>query len=410
MAFPSIAASATSAFSAGTSSVNATNPSGITAGQLLLAWMALQGTTTRTTPTGWTQLGTAVGGNAHRVYLYARVATGDAGDTLTLDRSGGSAYVSFGISRIVDWFGSIADGVDAGSRTITNNGAAASTAVTGDPGGFSGINFGGVSPAWGSADTLWIGGVALESSNLTDPANYTQAYYADNSGTSHNIESWWRQNATATEDPPLFGSAGANIAAFFIAVRPAAPAGPTINTQPSNATVTAPAAANFTVAATASAGSLTYQWQRNPGGVGSWANVTGGSGGTSATYTTPATTVSGGSANNGDQYRCVVTDSNASVNSNAATLTVEAAPLSVTLDALIDESGNPRASYTVDKVCAIRVSDNTLVATWVNQTTNGSGVLPALTNAALTAAPHVFVTWDDNETPQNAGAKVYTPA
>lgn len=221
MASPSIAASQASAFSAGTSSVNASNPSGITAGQLLLAWCALQGTTTRTTPTGWTPLGTALGGGSHRVYLFGRVATGDAGDTLTLDRSGGSAYVSFGVSRIIDWYGSIGDGVDAGARTITNNGSAASTAVTGDPGGFTGINFGGVSPAWGSADTLWIGGVALESSNLTDPSGYTQAYYADNSGTSHNIEAWSRQNATATEDPPLFGSGGANIAAFFIAVRPA---------------------------------------------------------------------------------------------------------------------------------------------------------------------------------------------
>jgi hypothetical protein len=86
------------------------------------------------------------------------------------------------------------------------------------------------------------------------------------------------------------------------------------------------------------------------------------------------------------------------------------APLSVTLDALVDESGTPRASYTVDKVWAIRASDNTLVATWTAQTTNGSGVLPALSNAGLTAVPHVFVTWDDNETPNNAGAKTYTPA
>lgn len=86
-----------------------------------------------------------------------------------------------------------------------------------------------------------------------------------------------------------------------------------------------------------------------------------------------------------------------------------AAPLSVTLDALVDEAGAARASYAVDKVFAIRLSDNTIVAVWTAQTTSGSGVL-TLSDAALTAAPHLFVTWDDNETPNNAGAKVYTPA
>lgn len=105
----------------------------------------------------------------------------------------------------------------------------------------------------------------------------------------------------------------------------AAPSGPTINTQPSNATVTEGATANFTVAATTSGGSLSYQWQRNPGGVGSWANVTTGTGGTTASYTTAATTVSGGDANNADTFRCLVTDSNGTTTSSAATLTVNAA-------------------------------------------------------------------------------------
>ena len=179
------------------------------------------------------------------------------------------------------------------------------------------------------------------------------------------------------------------------------PSGPTINTQPSNQSVTAPATATFSVTATTSGGSLTYQWRRNGTNI---------SGANSASYTTPATSVSGGSANNGDLYSVVVTDSNGSTTSSNATLTVAPAPLAVTLNALVDESGSPRASYTVDKIWAIRASDNTLVATWTNQTTNGSGVLPALSHVALTAVPHVFVTWDDNETPNNAGAKTYTPA
>jgi hypothetical protein len=100
---------------------------------------------------------------------------------------------------------------------------------------------------------------------------------------------------------------------------------------------------------------------------------------------------------------------NQSTVSSSSGFTITAA-LSVTLDALVDESGDPRASYVVDKVLAIRLSDNAVVAVKTAQTTNGSGVLPLFSDAALTAAPHLFVTWDDNETPNNAGAKVYTPS
>lgn len=97
---------------------------------------------------------------------------------------------------------------------------------------------------------------------------------------------------------------------------PAAPSGPTINTHPSNQTVTEPATATFSVSATASEGSLSYQWQVNSGG--GWGNVSTGSGGTTSSYTTAATT----SAMNGYQYRCAVSDANGTTNSNAATLTV----------------------------------------------------------------------------------------
>jgi len=91
---------------------------------------------------------------------------------------------------------------------------------------------------------------------------------------------------------------------------------PTITSQPAAATVTEPATATFTVAATTGGGTLTYQWQRNGTNIG---------GATAASYTTPATAVTGGAANNGDAYRCVVTNPAGSVTSNAATLTVSAA-------------------------------------------------------------------------------------
>lgn len=107
-------------------------------------------------------------------------------------------------------------------------------------------------------------------------------------------------------------------------------AGPSITTQPSNATVTTPATATFTVAAAATGGgTLSYQWQRSTNSGGSWSNVSTGTGGTTASHTTPATSVTGGNANNADQYRCAVTETGGTnagtTNSSAAILTVTAA-------------------------------------------------------------------------------------
>lgn len=96
---------------------------------------------------------------------------------------------------------------------------------------------------------------------------------------------------------------------------------PSITSNPSNQSVSAGATATFTAAASGSP-TPTYQWQRNPGGAGSWADI---SGAVAASYTTPATTVSGGSANNGDTYRCVATNTNGTATTTAATLTVSAA-------------------------------------------------------------------------------------
>jgi hypothetical protein len=100
-----------------------------------------------------------------------------------------------------------------------------------------------------------------------------------------------------------------------------------ITAQPTNTSVVEPATATFSVtAAITGAGSLTYQWQVQEGGAGAWTNVSRGSGGTTATYTTGATQVaaSGTADSNGDKYRCVVGAStgNTDVTSNAVTLTV----------------------------------------------------------------------------------------
>lgn len=95
----------------------------------------------------------------------------------------------------------------------------------------------------------------------------------------------------------------------------------TIGTHPQNASVTAPATATFTVAATInSATELTYQWQIQQEGSGAWTDITGA---TAASYTTGATaTGDGAGATDGDKYRVVITAGGLSATSNAATLTV----------------------------------------------------------------------------------------
>lgn len=94
---------------------------------------------------------------------------------------------------------------------------------------------------------------------------------------------------------------------------------PVITVDPSNATVTAPATANFNVTATGS--SLTYQWQKN--GV----NVSTGTGGTTNSYTTGATSGS----DDGAAFRCIVSNGFGADTSAAATLTVHLIP-TVTVD------------------------------------------------------------------------------
>lgn len=98
----------------------------------------------------------------------------------------------------------------------------------------------------------------------------------------------------------------------------------TIGTQPVDTTVdlsdSETDTATFTVVATVnSALPLRYQWQKQEGGAGDWANI---SGATSASYTTGVLTVL---ADDGDKYRVVVTaDDATTLTSDAVTLTVQA--------------------------------------------------------------------------------------
>ena len=89
---------------------------------------------------------------------------------------------------------------------------------------------------------------------------------------------------------------------------------PTITTQPQDVEVKENETATFTVKVTGTE-PLSYQWQESNSSGNDWTNIDGAN---AAEYTTGQTTMS----MNGTQYRCVVSNSAGSVESNAAALTV----------------------------------------------------------------------------------------
>src|SRR4029079_5079605 len=92
---------------------------------------------------------------------------------------------------------------------------------------------------------------------------------------------------------------------------------PSITGAPNNAVVCAGSTARFSVTATGAG--LTYQWQVSINGGTTYNNVSTGSGGTTARYTTPVNVA----GDNNNKYRCVGSGTcSPAATSSAATLTV----------------------------------------------------------------------------------------
>lgn len=123
----------------------------------------------------------------------------------------------------------------------------------------------------------------------------------------------------------------------------AATAAATITQSPVNQSVTAPATATFSAAASGTP-TPTLQWQINV--AGSWSDI---AGAISASYTTPATTV----GDNGKQYRVIATNATGSVTSNMATLTVSPA---ATMPAITAQPTSVTTSIGQDAQFTVAVS------------------------------------------------------
>ena len=156
---------------------------------------------------------------------------------------------------------------------------------------------------------------------------------------------------------------------------------PSFTAQPVSSTVTAPAIATFSVAATGTP-APTFQWMQSVNG-GAFSAI---SGATSSTYTTAATTT----ANSGTEFECVITNASGSVTSNIASLTVNAAPIpSTPTITLTSPSTNSTFTAPATIFLSADASENNGTITQV-QFFNGSTLL----YTAL-SAPYSY-TWTSN--------------
>ena len=160
-----------------------------------------------------------------------------------------------------------------------------------------------------------------------------------------------------------------------------APVPPAITVQPSAQTITAGATATFSVTATGT-GTLSYQWKKN--GI----NITGGSGATTNTYTTPAMGYAGNSA----VYSVVVSNSAGTTTSSSATLTVNKTSTAQSYGQVANASDG-----LYDKTECVQ--DNNTGLIWEGKTASGSRL-----------GTSTYTNYDDlNSTQKPSGATYVNP-
>ena len=166
-----------------------------------------------------------------------------------------------------------------------------------------------------AAQTVTAGQTATFSVTATGTAPLTYQWKKGGTAISGATSSSYTTDATVLGDSGavftvvVTNSAGSVTSSGAALTVNAAP--PAISAQPTAQNITAGQTATFSVTATGT-GTLSYQWKKNG------TNITGGSGATSNSYTTPAM----GYAGDGAVYSVVVSNSAGPVTSSSATLTV----------------------------------------------------------------------------------------
>src|SRR5882757_6693448 len=219
-------------------------------------------------------------------------------------------------------------------------------------------------------------------------------------GQSHAFQIQFSPQATGNATGGISVNSNAVNSPLSVSLPGTAVAGLAITSQPVSQGVTAGQIATFVVGATGPA-SRTYQWKKNGTAV---------NGATSASYTTPVTTIS----DNGEQFTVVVNDGSQTATSNAAMLTVTAAPVAPTI------TGQP-ASQTIiagqpANFSVTGAGTATLMYQWKKNGTTISGAnaasytIPATTTSDSGAQFTVTVTNVAGSLTSNAAILTVSPA
>lgn len=237
----------------------------------------VQGTTATSTNLQYVALLRCIGATANASNVITVTLTGNTGQKVVLM---GTRYATAGI---------IAD--KAVSAVASGNSTAPATAAI-SAGDFAEAIFKHWSHGAFTAGSGWT-------SDYSDPTNFEASaeYRQDSPG------------GTYTASGSIVGADVWTGAAFSFSEF----LSPIITAQPGSAMVVDGGTATFSVTASASAGSLTYQWQSDTGG--GFSNI---SGETSSSYTTGTL----GLSDNYNHYRCNVTDSNGTTTTATADLYV----------------------------------------------------------------------------------------
>ena len=235
----------------------------------------------------WQKNGTDISGATSSTYTTPATAIGDSGTAFTVVVGNNAAKVT------------------SSKATLTVTLAAVAPAITTQP----------------AAQTVTEGQTATFSVTATGTAPLTYQWKKDGTAISGATSSTYTTPATSNADNAavftvvVSNSAGTTVTSSNATLTVTAAVPPAITVQPAALTITAGQTATFSVTATGT-GTLSYQWKKNG------TNITGGTGATTSTYTTPDM----GYAGNGAEYSVVVSNGTGSITSSTATLTVTTSP------------------------------------------------------------------------------------
>jgi hypothetical protein len=227
--------------------------------------------------------------------------------------------------------------VTSSQATLTVNASAAAPAITTQPSNMT--------VTAGQTATFTV--VASGTAPLTYQWRKNSANIAGAAGSSYTTAATTSADNGAKFDVVASNSAGNITSAQATLTVSSAPVAPTITTQPVNQTVSAGQTATFSVVASGTA-PLTYQWQKNGSAI---------TGATAASYTTPVTTT----ADSGELFRVVVSNSAGNVTSNSATLTVNPGTSNSSVDVITYHYDNGRDGQNLNETALTPANVNSML-------------------------------------------------